>query len=175
MRKRKSHKDPLLYIHQSNNKTPEAYMQQGYTTPKRYSETGIEGSYHTSESNNNKKSRSIRKSSYFKSPYMNEENKEEYVTSKTNDAETEHEPDGLTQRPRDKKFKEMNIEEKIYYFSHAPDLAPKLRCEVKTYDRSFRGKIVDFANNEVYMRIGRRKSSEKIPFDEIRDIRLLGF
>ncbi|HLQ70739.1 MAG TPA: CotO family spore coat protein, partial [Bacillota bacterium] len=118
----------------------------------------------------NRKTR--KKSSYFKSPHLIEKEQEETM-------EIDKEPDKPTRQQlrgsNAKKFRDMTIKEKVYYFSDAPALSPKLRCEVQTINRSYRGKIVDFVDNEVYIRVGRRRSTTNIPFDEIRDIRLLGF
>lgn len=175
MRHDKSRKDPLLYIHQSKSKTPEAYMQQDYITPK--DSIGRNGTQRNHIPKQNK--RASGKSSYFRSPHLDAEveQQEEEPTEEGSIPETEddNEPTGSSRPPRDKKFKDMTLEEKVYYFAYAPALSPKLKCEVRTNNRSYRGRIVDFVENEVYMRMGRRKTPEKIPFDSIRDIRLLGF
>lgn len=136
-------------------------MQRGYVTPKE--ESRLRG---------RRNQRTIRKSSYFKSPHLDDHAPSE--DSQEMDV-TEKESKSPDRPPRDKKFKEMSLEEKVFYFAYAPATSPTLRCEVMTSERSYRGKIVDFIENEVYMRVGRRISPEKIPFETIRDIRLLGF
>src|SRR5699024_4120305 len=116
MRRDRSDRDPLLYIHQSNKKTPEAYMQQDYAThDKKYSDVEIEGNYRTSNSNRSK-IRRIKRSSYFKSPHLKDEHAEEHVTADADNKDSElSERSGhgeTSRRPRGKSFKEMTLEEK---------------------------------------------------------------
>src|SRR5699024_12740480 len=80
--------------------------------------------------------------------------------------------DGRQER---KRFKDMTLEERIDYFLNAPKHAPVMRCEVKTEGRNYRGTIVDYQDNNVYMRVGKRTTPTAIPFDTINEIRLLGF
>jgi len=162
MQDKRKHKDPLLYIHQPDVKRRGAHMQRGYVTPRE--ESRIEG--------RRKKPRTIRKSSYFKSLHLDESDK---LDSDDEVDESEEKPESIDRPPRDKRFKDMSLEEKVYYFAYAPATSPTLRCEIMTNERSFRGNIVDFIDDEVYMRVGRRISPEKIPFENIQDIRLLGF
>src|SRR5699024_1607668 len=148
MGKFNSHDDPLLYIHQSD-----AHMQQGYSTPKRIPVT---------KSYNNRKTR--RKSSYFKSPHLIEEEQaeqEEQERMEEGESESQKPTRQELRGSNAKKFKDMTLEERVFYFADAPPLSPKLRCEVQTAKRSYRGKIVDFAENIVYIRVGRRISTEK--------------
>ncbi|WP_099157112.1 CotO family spore coat protein [Virgibacillus ndiopensis] len=71
------------------------------------------------------------------------------------------------------KFKEMTIDEKIDYFVNMPSSLPKMKCEVKTGERSYRGIINDKKEDDIFMLSGRRRV--KIAVDEIEWIRLLGF
>src|SRR5699024_11650770 len=101
--------------------------------------------------------------------------KDEIVSAETAD---NSEPDELKEkksmadRP---KFKDMTIEEKVEYFVSQPRHVPKLRCQIETNERKYRGIIIDFQEDHVFIRVGKRSSSTKISLDQITNIRMLGF
>lgn len=86
----------------------------------------------------------------------------------TNETEEEQQP--VRER---KQFRDMSIRERVEYFANTSEYAPKMRCEVKTKQRTFRGIIVSFKDEEVTFQSGKRM--QQIPFEEIRSVRLLGF
>ncbi|TFJ93624.1 CotO family spore coat protein [Lentibacillus salicampi] len=157
----KSAKSPLLYIQQPNIKTPRASMQSHYRTPKKAFDDNKKG-YPMS------KKRQVNWSNFGKQD--NDDEAEEEVTESS-----EEDSDQQESSHDRKKFKDMTLEERVYYFLDAPKHAPVMRCEVKTEGRNYRGMIIDYQEKNVYMRVGKRTTPTAIPFDTITEIRLLGF
>ncbi|SEU02694.1 Spore coat protein CotO [Salinibacillus kushneri] len=76
----------------------------------------------------------------------------------------------------DKKgFREMTIEEKINYLTELPSQMPKMKCEVITPDKRYRGLILDFADEVVKMRTIQKPYRVELSLSEIEDVRLMGF
>ncbi|ALX48615.1 CotO family spore coat protein [Lentibacillus amyloliquefaciens] len=155
----KNAKSPLLYIHQPHIKSPKASMQSHYMTPKKQNDT-------TAQSN---KKRIGTRHHFNKSKDYDEE---DIAYSKESDEAQEEEDQDPEEK---KKFKEMTLEERVNYFLDTPEYAPVMKCEVKTDGRNYRGLIVDYQDDHVYMRVGRRTTPTSIPFDTIKEIKLLGF
>ncbi|WP_164669448.1 CotO family spore coat protein [Virgibacillus doumboii] len=161
MGKKKYAKSPLLYIHQPNIRTPEAPMQHNYVTPKKSGEQQVQ------EQPKKTQKRPLKRSSSVK----NNENKDNVEEIESTDEEEEAES---SEQDR-KKFKDMTLRERVNYFMNRPKHVPIMKCEVKTEERNYRGVIVDFQEETVFMRVGRRTSQTKIPFDSISEIRMIGF
>ncbi|HLR61742.1 MAG TPA: CotO family spore coat protein [Lentibacillus sp.] len=156
----KSANSPLLYIQQPGMKTPRASMQSHYMTPKKKRADKI-------QANHKSRTRPVSRN-YFKRQDDTDENGEDMESPEVGSSQE----DGRQER---KRFKDMTLEERIDYFLNAPKHAPVMRCEVKTEGRNYRGTIVDYQDNNVYMRVGKRTTPTAIPFDTINEIRLLGF
>lgn len=156
-------KKPLLYIEQSTVTDPEAPMQHQYMTPTN-DQINIQSS--TIDQNKNKPVRSGRpiQRKYFAD--IGEEI-EEVNGDSANGQED--------QESSSKRFKEMNLREKIDYFLNRSSLLPELKCEIITEEKNYRGIITDFQDNNVFIRVGRRVSSTEISFDKVKNIHLLGF
>ncbi|GAA0593349.1 hypothetical protein GCM10009001_06890 [Virgibacillus siamensis] len=182
MGQKKYAKSPLLYIHQPTIRTPEAPMQDNYRTPKKR-EVSATGEKNAGEASSNgeadaapkKKAPARRpvKRDYFSNSAGKKATKDHTVTDDDNFEQTvadDHAGDGDR-----KKFKDMTLDERVDYFLNTPKHVPTMRCEIKTEERKYRGKIVDFQEEEVYMQVGRRRSATKIPFDDILEIGLIGF
>lgn len=181
MGKRKFAKDPLLYIQQPTAGTAKAPMQDHYRTPKKPTASEI-----PPEKNPQEKPRTIKRKTYGLSEGRQVKNeqpgqhtmdgqKDEIVSAETadNSAPDElEEKKSTTDRP---KFKDMTIEEKVEYFVSRPRHVPKLRCQIETNERKYRGIITDFQENHVFIRVGKRSSSTKISLDQITNIGMLGF
>lgn len=159
MGKKNYAKNPLLYIHQPNRQTPKAQMQHNYVTPKK---TSKQEGQEAKKVQQRPLKRTI--------PNQNTENKQE---TDVNLAAEEEEPESEGQER--KKFKDMTLRERVDYFVNTPKYAPVMKCEVKTDERNYRGTIVDFQEETVFMRVGRRTSQTKISFDKIEEIRMIGF
>lgn len=158
---KKMAKSPLLYIQQPGIKEPRAPMQSHYKTPGQHNRTGKIKKHPFNRNYFNQK-----QDIYDEAEGEAESAEESSDDHKQDDADTEN------QQER-KKFKDMNLEERIHYFLNTPEHVPVMRAEVKTEDRNYRGKIVDYQDDNVYMRVGRRTT--EIPFDTIKEIRLIGF
>ncbi|WP_197046585.1 CotO family spore coat protein [Oceanobacillus salinisoli] len=148
--------DPLLFIHQAKTSKPKAPMQDRYMSPKKR-ENNINEKSSTEESTKEiPRKRYASKKPLKQASAMEEEAKDE-----------------KNEQQERKQFKDMTIKERIEHFANTSQYAPKVRCEVKTDKKSFKGIISSFKDNKVEMQIGKRVF--QIPFDEIKDVRLLGF
>ncbi|WP_188455657.1 CotO family spore coat protein [Virgibacillus oceani] len=143
MAEKKLARSPLLYIHQPTVDIPEANMQYDYMTP--------------------------RSASADTDTEVNEIQIENELLDEAEDSDDE-EDKKASKRAR---FKEMTIAEKIDYFINMPSSLPKMKCEVKTDERSYRGIIIEKKEEDIFMLSGRRRV--KIAVEEIEAIRLLGF
>lgn len=177
MRSGNFYKAPLLYIHQEKRDTPGANMQKEYVSSKKQSENKSENSgikINRSPENPTKSRVTRRRRPYRSDAQPYDESDEEETVMDAESAEEKGSPE-QKQPSSDKSFKDMNLEEKVYYFANAPALSPRLRCKIQMDDHSVRGKIVDFVDNDVYVLVGKRKSPTKVPFDQVIDIQLIGF
>ncbi|MEN1967209.1 CotO family spore coat protein [Lentibacillus sp. N15] len=167
-------RDPLFYIQQPEMKKTEAPMQDNYTTPKRtkivpqqQNETNV-ASVMPTRGNNFQQ---------FQNPKPTErEQLEEAAANLLEDEDQKDTIEGLNEiennnngRPR---FKDMTIEEKIDYFVSMPPHIPKLKCEIKTEERTYRGIVISQEEEEITLRTGRRNFT--IPMNTITEIRMLG-
>ncbi|WP_373895708.1 CotO family spore coat protein [Virgibacillus sp. CBA3643] len=181
MGKKKFAKDPLLYIHQPSAQTPKAPMQHNYTSPQRRRNKEMEANVSTSPTQHVAKkplNRSFYKEEALYSDEMGSETETDESEENKDDEERMNEEkneERMDKEKTEKKFKDMTLEEKVAYFVDAPEYAPKLRCEVKTEKRAYRGIITDSKDDKVFIQVGKRASSTAVPMEEIMSIRLLGF
>lgn len=173
MGKKRFAKDPLLYIHQPSAQTPKAPMQHNYTSPQRRRNKEVEDRTATPPTQNVQKKHLSR--TFFKEEALYSDELES--ETETNESEEDKDDEEITDEDKNEtpKFKDMTLKEKVDYFVDAPEYAPKLRCEVKTEKRTYRGLITDSIDDDVFIRVGKRSSSTAVPMEEIISIRLLGF
>ncbi|WP_042148945.1 CotO family spore coat protein [Paucisalibacillus sp. EB02] len=162
--------EPLMYIHQPTQGKPHAPMQHFYTTPKQPK---------TLAPTPEIKKKTI-KTPVKKIPSLSSfageapQDKPKYSSSAVQERKTPE--SSLSQEQKDqenkKKFKDMTIQEKITYFLNSSNHLPRMRCEVLTEERKYRGIILNLEDNEVQMRVGRR--TVFIKKEDIQDIQLLG-
>lgn len=160
-------KDPLLYIQQPHISTPAAQMQFNYKTPK---QPQNEAKINTQQRGGSQQSRSGRKT-IRKQPgkgFAMEEGIEEEVLESEESAEQK-----VNTKPRPK-FKEMSLKEKIEYFAEGPTHLPKMKCEIKTADKTYRGMITEFDGETVYIRGGRSSRVKPVPLQQIKRVSMLG-
>lgn len=158
-------KSPLLYIQQPGIRTPEAPMQFHYRTPKR------ERDDKKAESSKIKRQSANR--NYFNKKDIYDEAEEEVGSSEESSDQYQQNYENTEPYQERKKFKDMPLEERVDYFLSSPEHVPVMRCEVKTEERNYRGKIIDYQDDNVHMRVGRRTT--EIPFNTIKEIRMIGF
>lgn len=157
-------KEPLLYIEQSpTTRKPEAPMQHSYMTPNKRGETE-KATERTRKSHH----RPRRRARYFIDQLYSDIPEEQVEDEEVSENEAYLED-------HDKKFSELSLQGKIQYFIDIPDYVPKIKCEIKTADLKYRGVITDFKENLVFIQVGKSTTSRQVPFEDIQDIRMLGF
>ncbi|MEN2767621.1 CotO family spore coat protein [Ornithinibacillus xuwenensis] len=171
--------EPLMYINQPTINKPSAPMQNFYTTPKKSLNHTPQTDEKTPQKKVKKRSSNLGAFSQVV-PNLKEPQKVEKKHSTTNRLNSDKNEDSYAQSEEEnnnerKKFKDMSLTEKIAYFVNTPNHLPKMRCEVKTAEKSHRGIIRDFKEDTVYMQVGRRSSNTTIKLEDITEIRLLGF
>ncbi|PAV29174.1 hypothetical protein CIL05_12310 [Virgibacillus profundi] len=190
MGKKKIAREPLLYIHQPTNQTPKAPMQYNYVTPKKRSEPEQQQG---DTSTGSAPKRPVKRNAYYKElnrtensednnevddredPEDSNEQNYQYDTDGQDEPEAALDKDKPSTHGESIKFKDMTLEEKVAYFVNKPSYTPKMRCEVKTEEKTYRGIITDYKENDVFIRVGKRSTSTQIPMDKISNIRMLGF
>lgn len=142
---------PLVYIEQPTISEPKASMQQYYQS---------EREHQTKETN---KIDRPKKQRPRQRPYM-------HVQSAW-----EHEK--RVEKPTQKRenFSELSVREKINYLLKRPQFIPTLTCQIRTTDGRHYGKIINFKDDTVSLRLKRSRATKRIPFDTIEDIRIVGF
>ncbi|HLR52754.1 MAG TPA: CotO family spore coat protein [Candidatus Avamphibacillus sp.] len=167
MSKKRYAKDPLLYIQQPNVRTPMARMQSNYRTNRRIvtSHTGDK-----QEEEKIKRARPQRRPG----PRYPVEAPGDVITTDTNESAKEKEREQSEKEKERPKFKDMSLKQKVEYFAEKPNHISKMKCEVKTSNKTFRGIITDFDGETVFMRSGRSVKIKTIPFSQIKRVRMLG-
>ncbi|MGM8364369.1 CotO family spore coat protein [Virgibacillus sp. W0181] len=197
-------KNPLLYIHQPERKAPKAKMQESYTSTSvsksnqtsPYKATSKKKSRRHSYSNPllgaNRGDYSIIYDAVTKG-YETVDNtsyKENETDDHTDLTETGADTEGK-EKPEDhmketdtdtddvmqtkKKFSDLSLDEKINYFINRPRFAPEVKCELKTEEKVYKGVIVHREGQQVFIRVGNRKSSTQLSIEDIMEINLIGF
>lgn len=165
MKNKRYAKNPLLYIHQPDVGTPTVPMQSNYRTSKNLT---------ASKTDNQEGGRKMKRRPQRRHGGRPVHEIKEVEDTPSESVETNEKV--RSEQPRSKKFKEMSLLEKVKYFASEPTHVPKIKCEIKTTtDKSYRGIIVDFDEETVFMRMGRRVNMREIPFKDIERIRMLGF
>ncbi|MYL32209.1 hypothetical protein GLW08_05495 [Pontibacillus yanchengensis] len=100
---------------------------------------------------------------------------EEVLDEEEKPQSEENNNSSLSNRKRRSRFKEMDLEEKVDYFVNLPSQVPRMKCEVMTEEKSYRGWIQDYQDGIVHMKILQRPFRVELPFESIKDIVLRGF
>lgn len=159
MAKKDFAKEPLLYIHQPNVSKAQAPMQHSYMSKKK----------RKTEVHDEKETVSVPKQAARRQTAFHQEKETRQPTYAKDTNEEEY------NEPRRKHFKDMDITERINYFITRPTFAPQVRCEIKTEEKKYRGVILDFQENKVYLKTASRKTPIEIVLKDIEDIQLVGF
>lgn len=142
---------PLVYIDQPTIRKPEATMQHYYKSiPDEQS----------AEADNNVRPKSQR---LKQRPYMQAQN----VWDEQDDNERES--------PKEKNFSMLSIREKINYLLKRPQFIPTLTCQIQTTEGRYYGKIANFKDDIVYLRLDRSRATKRIAYDTIEEINIVGF
>lgn len=113
----------------------------------------------------------------------NEGNADQPEAAEQEGESTEDEDTGKEERPkgsfsnrkRRERFKDMTLEEKVEYFIQLPSSVPRMKCEVFTDEKSYRGWIQAYEDGIVTMKILQRPFRVEVPFESIESIELKGF
>ncbi|WP_226037633.1 CotO family spore coat protein [Aquibacillus saliphilus] len=148
---------PMLYIAQPELGDPLASMQSDYRTPKKkkVKKQNKQISGHTRTVSSRKRAVS----------------RESNVEYPSDDEVSQNRGEDLGNRMERKRFSDMSIEEKVTYYAGMPFHVPKMKCEVVTLNKNYRGIIEDFHDGIVFMKTARKEV--EINIDEINDIQLV--
>lgn len=94
---------------------------------------------------------------------------DEAVVQQSNESNSDH------STTKNQKFNNMTLQQKVLYFLEKPEHVPEIQCLLRTDEKTLQGIITEFKNNEVYIKVGKRGFIEKIPFDQIITIQMVGF
>ncbi|MDY0396093.1 CotO family spore coat protein [Virgibacillus halophilus] len=166
VKKNKFARKPLMYIQQPSISSPKAKMQHSYQTSRKSARKQEQNTLPQSAQD-----KSVTKRTSKRKPVTLEQNETSAENKEVmQQAETEN-PAPMEEKPS---FQDMTLEEKIGRLTKSTThMIPKMRCAVETPGRTYRGIITDYAEAIVYMQVNRKLV--KIPFEEIKDIRMLGF
>ncbi|WP_281975411.1 CotO family spore coat protein [Halobacillus litoralis] len=168
-------KQPMLYIVQPSFKPAEVPMQTSFRT-QRPTESGSSQEPNVKETPVQEKEVRMRRQ---QAPHLEELSKlktegaaEEVQTKVEKSA-----PDAkrTSSRERRQRFHDLSLEEKVNYFFNLSPHVPKMKCEVTTDEEQHRGYITDYQEGIVHMKVFQRPFQQEVPFEAIKDIRLLGF
>lgn len=72
-------------------------------------------------------------------------------------------------------FATMSTREKIHYLLNRPQFIPTLTCRIQTTDGHYYGKITNFKDDIVFLRLHQSRAVKRIAHETIEDIHLIGF
>jgi hypothetical protein len=174
-------REPLMYIQQPTISKPSAPMQDSYKSPRKKRPAPTSTPTETEKKpiqNVIKKRPSLNSftngaTDELKEPRVLKRRGPSTVQEIEEDESKTVEESPIQDNGERKKFKDMTILEKVDYFVHTPSHLPRMRCEVITSERKYRGVILEKEEDEVIMRVGRRQNRIKI--EDISEINLIGF
>lgn len=159
--------NPLLYISQPDIKTPQARMQNHYVT---------QTTKKKNQQNRRSGNKPLKRHTFPVSARRRRLNTDRLMEERTphesnadDDAKTIH--DNTHQRS---KFNDMTLKEKVAYFASTPKHIPKMKCKIKTSEKTYRGIITEFNDNTVIIQQGTKHTPETIAFADIEEVHMLG-
>lgn len=152
--KEKYAKAPKLYIQQNHLREVKANMQYQYRSSKHKKEV--------TEAIENEERRVVRQR---RTRSEVDEIPHKVVPSIERNSSEDVEEQGR------KAFSEMTIMEQLTHLTNKSQYAPRLNCLIKTEDKTHRGIVLSYENEEVKMRSGRREIS--LHENEIKYIKIL--
>lgn len=186
---------PLMYIAQPRFKKSSTKMQSTYKTNKQKPvEVEVEAKSDSQQAQKVKKV-SIKKRKESAAEKLNEFENEPQIVNKV-DQEQEEELQVSNEEPEDhygdhnseveavaeenekkphknKRFKEMNIEEKLIYLSDTAPGIPKLKCEFWTNEVVYRGIVLSYNDEAAELKISTRPFNVTVPLEDFVEIKLL--
>ncbi|MCA0983785.1 spore coat CotO family protein [Halobacillus yeomjeoni] len=167
--KKRIAREPMLYIAQPKFKQAEVHMQTSFRTQRPSSQVSASG-----DSSLHEKELRIRNQEAHSTENVAVEDKEIINEDTSNTDETK--PQNKSSRDRRRRFHELTLEGKVNYFFELSPHVPKMKCEVTTKDESqLRGYVTKYEEGIVHMKVFQRPFEREVPFETIKDIRLIGF
>lgn len=151
---------PLLYIAQPEMRDPTGEMQQMYA----------------SELVNSGKQK-YNKSDQSSHISLNIPNYTE-VATESNDLEQSVKNVDLNKKEtmtHDDAFRHLSVVDQITYLLNLPQYMPSLICQIDTDDEQYVGRVVKFEKPYVFIRLQKRRQTDKIHLDKIENIRITSF
>ncbi|MEI3612838.1 CotO family spore coat protein [Pseudogracilibacillus sp. SO30301A] len=106
--------------------------------------------------------------------YMQESYFGRNLSVQTKEKEEQLTEENTKEYSNDSSFKGLNIDGKIDYLVNLPSEVPRIRCEVITEEKEYRGVMIGDAGDSVTLRVIGRGMTE-INKSVIKDIHLIGF
>lgn len=168
--KKRLAKQPMLYIAQPKFKPAEVQMQTSFRSQRSSTSSTASSSGGTTVQEMELR---LRNQSAAGTVEKAEPNAEQSEQEDTPSAEKE----SPAQKPRERRqrFQDLDLEGKVNYFFQLSPHVPKMKCEVSTDEEAYRGYIIDYQDGIVSMKIFQRPYHQDVPFEKIKDIRLIGF
>jgi len=122
----------------------------------------------------------VQQSFVLKSKQINAEiiHKDDFSESelKTDQIEKEEKSNEIKEKKSwiKKPFREMSIEEKVYFMINKPHYIPKVECRIKTTRDLIIGYIEGYENTDVLVKVSSNLTEMKIPIGEIESILMAG-
>lgn len=98
---------------------------------------------------------------------------EETTTDKSTTIMYKHHGEEQGTEVKEKKFRDMTVEEQLEYLARKPDYDLQVTYEITSVDDVYVGAILQVADESVILRRGRRRIT--IPKEKITKIRIIGF
>ncbi|MGG3469848.1 CotO family spore coat protein [Neobacillus pocheonensis] len=154
---KKRSQEPLLFINQSNSKTPlNNNMQEIYT---------------------NRQEKELPKEEIPKEePKMKAKKDAIHQPIQKDIPKTEvasHQENKQPSFSRVKPFKEMDIKERLEYLINFPKVLPPAPCVLYTVDKSYQGYLKEYADNQVTIQLP-NQSIKTVAFEDIKNVVMIG-
>ncbi|MBH0228811.1 CotO family spore coat protein [Halobacillus yeomjeoni] len=167
--KRRIAREPMLYIAQPKFKQAEVHMQTSFRTQRPSTQVSA-----SKDSSLHEKELRIRNQENTSTEDVEVEDNELISENTSDTGETKIQ--NKSSRERKRRFHELTLEGKVNYFFELSPHVPKMKCEVTTNDESqLRGYVTKYEEGIVHMKVFQRPFEREVPFDTIKDIRLIGF
>ncbi|ENH95917.1 hypothetical protein J416_13574 [Gracilibacillus halophilus YIM-C55.5] len=174
--KRKRTHIPRVYVDQPHFIEPNPAMQYVYRTKKRSKATNLES---TDNNDPEKKKRQKTKRENGEERQMVHEDLDANETiGEDSDQQEDHLHAGDDEKEMmkvKKRFKDMTLEEKVIHFANKPFHVPKAKCHIITEQKGYFGYIDDYQDDMVIIKLVNRARPISIPFEQIEEIKLIGF
>lgn len=162
---------PLMYIVQPDNDNINVNMQ-AFVTKKAISKLNTVSDHVPSQVQTIEKEAVTQKREILEVP---EEIIPKVEVTSIQEEEIEQEQSARQYRKQRKPITQMNINEKIEFFTNLPKNMPRTLCQIETSEEKYRGVILSEENEIVLIRSLTHTKPIELPLKSIKSINLLGF